>query len=67
MHTAQDNLDLDLFCRLIIHEDIDYLQHLPCFNSYRENTRGIVRVVAEEERAGQMQDDVSVLQGLPRD
>jgi hypothetical protein len=64
MHGAQDDLDLDLFCRLIIHEDIDHLKHFPCFNSYRENSRGIVGIVAEE-KCLELTDDVGVLEGLP--
>jgi hypothetical protein len=64
MHVTQDDLDLDLFCRLIIREDIDHLKHFPCFNAYRERARGIVGIVAEE-KCTEQEDDVGVLDGLP--
>jgi hypothetical protein len=63
--STQNDLDLDLFCKLIMHEEAEHLKHLPCFNSYRENARGIVEVVAEEKHADHVEDDFGLLESLP--
>lgn len=36
----QNDLDLDLFCRDIIHADIERLKVSPCLNTYFGPTRG---------------------------
>jgi len=47
----ENDLDLDLFCRVIIHDDLELLKHTPCFNSYAESDKGIAGAVAEMLRS----------------
>jgi len=56
----ENDLDLDLFCRVVIHEDIEHLKRTPCFNSY-EGGKGISGTVVETLQEDGMVDDDDLL------
>ena len=54
-------MDLDLFCRVIIHGDMERLKHTLGFNSYRGGGVGIAGTVAADLDAP---ENVGLLDGV---
>ncbi|KAF5368919.1 hypothetical protein D9758_002933 [Tetrapyrgos nigripes] len=63
----ENDLDIDLFCREIIHADLHQLQKMPCTNAYmgpqrrekiRHRTRTVTEAVGSYEKHAENSDDV---------